>query len=109
MSRVSAFAIVLALVAMNTLHAQAPKLSPEHQKIQAFLGTWQYDIDTKASPFGPAGKTTGTDRIEPGPGGFSVVYHPELTGPAGKLWRMPDAEYRTREWTVCGPLCNADC
>ena len=78
-------AIVVVVLAMNAADAQTPKPTPEHGKIQAFLGTWQYDIDTKASPFGPAGKMTGTDRIEPGPGGFSVVYHPELTGPAGTI------------------------
>lgn len=93
MSHRAMVVIVATFVAVSAAGAQAPKVTGEHEKIRSFLGTWQYDIETKASPFGPAGKVTGTDRVEPGPGGFSVVYHPELTGPAGKITGLAVLSY----------------
>src|SRR5690349_6164094 len=62
--------VVVALCS-TVLEAQAPKPGPEHQKLQVFVGNWTYEGEVKATPFGPAGKVTGTDRVE-SLGGFFV-------------------------------------
>jgi hypothetical protein len=50
---------VLVLVAGVVLRAQAPKPYPELKKLQPFIGEWVSEGEDKATPLGPAGKTTG--------------------------------------------------
>ena len=65
--------------------AQPPKPGPEVQKLAYSLGTWKTEGEAKASPFGPAGKFSGTDTCEWFAGGFHLVCRGEGTGPTGKM------------------------
>jgi hypothetical protein len=58
MKRAALAVVVLALVAGVALRAQAPKPSPELKKLQPFVGDWVGEGEDKATPLGPAGRTT---------------------------------------------------
>jgi hypothetical protein len=66
----------LAGLIFASLMAQTPpsKPGPEHKRMDYYVGTWTVDAEVKASPFGPAGKTTGKQTVEWLPGGFFVVF-----------------------------------
>jgi len=51
---------------------EIPKPSPEHKKLDAFLGTWKVESEIKANGYVPAGKGVTTARVTLGPGGFSI-------------------------------------
>lgn len=74
-----AFAILFSLTCVGALHAQAPsgppKPGPEHQKLAYFAGKWASEGDTKASPFGPAGKFSFTEICQWFDGKFALVCH----------------------------------
>ena len=53
----------------------APKPGPELKKLEYFVGNWSEEGDMKAGPMGPAGKFTGTDKIEWMEGGFFLIGH----------------------------------
>ena len=80
------FALALALAgagpALAQGPAQTPKPTPDHKKLEYYIGKWTLESDVKASPFGPAGKNTGTEEVELGPGGFFVIFHDDIKGPA---------------------------
>jgi len=84
-----AFASVLVLGFAAAATAQAPagppKPGPEHKKLDYFVGKWTMEGDAKTSPFGPAGKITGTDNCEWFAGGFHVVCRTDGKGPAGDM------------------------
>src|SRR6058998_1171239 len=61
--------------------AQAP---PEVQRLAYYLGTWRGEGETKAGPFGPAGKLSSTMTCEWFAGGFHLVCRGEERGPTGK-------------------------
>jgi len=61
-----------------------PKPAPELKNLDYFTGTWHLSGDMKASPFGPAGKFTGTEHNEWMEGGFFLVSRSEESMPAGK-------------------------
>ncbi len=50
---------VLTMACVISLAAQAPKPYPEMKKLQPFIGDWITESDAKATPLGPAGKTSG--------------------------------------------------
>ena len=81
--RNAAFAISILLVltfagaVLGQAPAGPPKPGPEHQKLAYFAGTWVSEGDTKANPFGPAGKFTYTQKCEWFAGNFAVVCHSE--------------------------------
>ncbi len=62
---------------------QAPKPTADHQKMNYFVGTWSMTGEMKPSPFGPGGKTSGTETCEWFDGGFSVVCRSQGTTPMG--------------------------
>ena len=65
--------IIATAVAAQT-PAQAPKPSPEHQRLEVFLGKWTQVGEAQASPYGPAAKLTSTDTYEWMPGGFFMLH-----------------------------------
>ncbi|HYR84121.1 MAG TPA: DUF1579 family protein [Terriglobia bacterium] len=91
MNRLSRLMFVLALALAGAGPApaqappQAPKPSPDHKKLEYYVGRWTLESDVKASPFGPAGKNTGTEEVELGPGGFFAVFRDDVKGPAGPM------------------------
>ncbi len=65
-------------------HAQQmTQPAPEIKKLDYFIGTWKTDADMKATPVSPAGKVTGTDRIEWMEGKFFVLVHTNFGGSMG--------------------------
>jgi len=88
--------IVLLALAIPSLafgQAQPPKPGPEVQKLAYFLGTWKGEGEIKASPFGPAGKFSGTESCEWFAGGFHVVCRIESTGPEGRMTELEILAY----------------
>ena len=69
-------------LALSQTPTQPPKPGPEHKKLGYWVGTWSIESDTKASPLGPAGKATGTDRVE-SLGGFFLVFNSDSKSPSG--------------------------
>src|SRR5215471_5153949 len=61
-----------------------PQPGPEVKKLDYFTGTWHLSGEAKASPFGPAGKFTGTDNNQWMPGGFFLVSHNAASMQSGK-------------------------
>ncbi len=85
--RVFAVTLVLTLASALLVMAQAPpapKPTSEHKRLGYFVGTWTFEGEAKASPFGPAGKFSGTERDEWFSGGFFVVSHEDFKDPSGK-------------------------
>jgi Protein of unknown function (DUF1579) len=76
MSTRSSVAAMLICGFTSLLLAQAPppppKPSPEHKKLEYFVGKWTVESEIKANKFVPAGKTVGTETATLGPGGFYV-------------------------------------
>jgi len=99
MKRTVTFAcIVLALVGGRLL-AQAPpmpKPAPEHQRLNYFVGEWKNEGNMKASPWGPAGKFTGTDHNTT-LGDFFLVMHSDSTGPMGAMKEVAVLGYDPKE------------
>jgi uncharacterized protein DUF1579 len=65
------------LIATATLSAQsaAPaKPGPEHQRLAAFVGTWNSEGEAQQSPYGPAGKLSAVETYEWLPGGFFLSH-----------------------------------
>ncbi len=81
-----------------------PKPGPEVQKLQYFVGQWKFDGDNKESPFGPAGKFSGTETCEWFAGGFQVICRGETTAPTGKATTLSIVAYdqETKEYTYYG-------
>jgi hypothetical protein len=85
--RVFITSVVAAAVFSGTVMAQPPARKPgaEQKRIGRFVGQWKYEGEAKASPMGPAGKSTGTETCEWFAGGFHVVCNSKGTGPMGAV------------------------
>lgn len=57
---------------------QAPTPSPEHHRLDVFVGTWHSEGETIASTETPAVAISGTDTYEWLPGGFFLVHHVDV-------------------------------
>jgi hypothetical protein len=93
-----AFALVLGAV----FEAQTPqptKPSAEHQKLQMLTGNWTFQGEAAASPFGPAGKVTGSDQTRAILGGFAIQRQVKEKGPAGELEQSMVIGYDTAKKT----------
>jgi len=62
----------------------APVPSPEVQRLGYYVGTWEGHGETKAGPFGEAGKLSSKMTCNWFAGGHQVVCQGEETGPSGK-------------------------
>jgi hypothetical protein len=78
----------LLVLVSGTLLAQtpAPKPGPEEAKLAAFVGKWTSEGHAEASPWGSAGRMTGSSAYELLPGGFFVMSRSEA--------RQGDTEYK---------------
>lgn len=98
MKRLVIVTLLVFVVALPVLLAQEmPKPGPEHKRLGYFIGTWNSVADMKPSPFGPAGRITGTDRVEWLPGGFFAVLHSEVTTPMGPMSGLSVFSYSAEE------------
>ncbi len=93
-------------------YAQASRHGPEHKNLEYWLGTWTLASDVKASPFGPAGKMTGIDIVELGPGGFFLVFRNDSKTPAGNLKRIGimgyDVQAKSYTWNGFDSMGTAE-
>jgi hypothetical protein len=63
--------------------SQTSEVSSAEKRLLYFVGTWTITGEMNASPFGPAGKLTGTHRNEWVPGDHSLVSHWDEQRPSG--------------------------
>lgn len=63
--------------------ATGQKASPEVQQLAYYIGSWEGHGDTKAGPFGAAGKLSSHMNCNWFTGGFQVLCEGEETGPSG--------------------------
>ena len=84
--------------------AQEPAPGPEIQKMAYYLGTWTGEGESKAGPFGPAGKLSSTTTCEWFAGGFHLVCRGEENGPTGKRTFLNIRAYdeKTKAYTEYG-------
>jgi hypothetical protein len=75
--------VVLVFAVFAWAQTPAPKPGPEHNKVGVFVGHWTYEVEYKASPFGPAGKATGTYDAQMILGGFFIQGHWVEKGASG--------------------------
>jgi hypothetical protein len=74
-----------------------PQPGPEHKRLAYFEGKWTSEGEMKESPFGPAGKVTGTDVCEWFPGGFFLKCAGEGKGPMGEMKSLGLLGYSTED------------
>ena len=91
--------ILLAISAIAAWAQQPPpmpKPGPEQQRLHYFVGDWRTEADMKASPFGPGGKFTSTDRATM-LGDFFVVTQSDGRGPMGPMRAVSTMAYDPKE------------
>lgn len=64
--------------------AQPSGPSPEHKRLEAFVGTWRTEGEIRASSSGPAARFHATDVYEWLPGGFFLVHRWDAHMPDGE-------------------------
>jgi hypothetical protein len=82
------FNLLMFLICVTVLSGQAPqapKPGPEHQKLGAFVGNWNFTGEMKPGPMGPGGKMTGSDRVQWIAGNFAIERGFEGKGPMGTI------------------------
>jgi hypothetical protein len=62
-----------------------PKPGAEQKNLARFAGTWKMEGNMEASPLGPAGKMTGTERCTVFEGGWHLVCDSSGSGPMGNI------------------------
>jgi hypothetical protein len=74
------------LVAVVGLRAQTPKPYPELRKLEPFIGDWVNEGEDKATPLGPAGKTSGKANGKWILNGFYLQWEYSYTNVAGQTF-----------------------
>ena len=73
-------------------HVQAAdpptKPGPEQKKMEMGVGKWKIEGVVGESPFGPAGKVTGSEEDRMILGGFFLESRGQVTGPDGEMSRL---------------------
>jgi hypothetical protein len=64
--------LLLSCVGTVCFAAEQSKPTPEHKKLEVWLGDWNYSGEGKESPFGPAGKFEGSESAKLVLNGFFV-------------------------------------
>ena len=63
----------------------APKPGAEQKALERFVGTWKLEGTMEASPMGPGGKFSGTERCRMYEGGWHLVCDTTGKGPMGDM------------------------
>jgi Protein of unknown function (DUF1579) len=99
-TRFVVLATVLGFVAAAAAQTpQPPKPGAEHKRIDYFVGKWNFSGEAKASPMGPAGKTSGTEECSWFAGNFFLVCNSSMTGPLGAVKGQSIMSYDPAEKT----------
>lgn len=75
--------IVLLSTMQAVVFAQGAQPTPEHKRLEYFVGTWTLAGTAKDSPMGPGGPVTLKQTCELMDGGFAVVCRAEGKNPMG--------------------------
>ena len=67
--------LIVISVAFAGQSPTTPRPSQEQQKLAVFLGKWNMEGQTQASPYGPAGKVTSVETFAWLPGNFFMEHH----------------------------------
>lgn len=80
-------AVVMAALCTAGISAQAPAPKPgaEQKALARFAGTWKIEGNLEASPMGPAGKMSGSEKCTMFEGGWHLVCDSTGTGPMGTM------------------------
>ena len=81
---VSALSLLFVTVAAQAV-AQAPQPSADVKKLEAWVGTWRYEGDAKATPLGPASKFSGTQTGRMVGNGYALEWKGEEKGVFGNV------------------------
>lgn len=99
MKRFATPALALCALTTSLLAQETMKPGPEHARIGYFVGTWQLEGETAASPMGPGQRITGTETCEWFAGGFQLICQGDVSGPrgagkSGSVWTYDPAQRR---------------
>jgi len=104
--------LILATSALAQM--EMPKPGPEVKKLDMFVGSWTLDGDMKATPMGPGGKMTETEKCEWMEGGFFVLCHADFKGSMGSGsgitvmgYSTEDKIYTYREFNSWGEFTDS--
>jgi hypothetical protein len=108
-------AAVLLLTVFSAAQMEMPKPGPEHKKLDIFAGTWTLEGDMKASPMGPGGKMSESEKCEWMEGGFFLVCHTDFksaamgngVGLSIMGYDTEDKNYTYREFNSWGEFDNS--
>ncbi|HLG13827.1 MAG TPA: DUF1579 family protein [Blastocatellia bacterium] len=91
------FGVVLMMAGVARAQApQMPKPGPEMKRLAYFVGTWNSEMELKASPLGPAGKITAVERYQMSYGGFFLLAHSTFKTPMGTVKELAVFGYDTQ-------------
>lgn len=95
----TAFGVVVMLMAAALAAAEeppVPQLTPEHEALAAWVGSWAGEGELKPGPFGPGGKVTWTEECSFFEGShFHVVCRSDGSGPMGEMKGLGIIGYST--------------
>ncbi len=94
--RITPFLLLAVATALAQAPPEQPKPGPEVRRLRYFVGDWRSEGELKTSPFGPAGKFTGTDHNVM-LGDFFVVLHSDARGPMGPMKEIAVMGYDPEE------------
>jgi hypothetical protein len=102
------------ILAATAAAQEMPKPSPEHKKLDMFVGSWTMEGDMKPGVMGPGGKTTENEKCEWMEGGFFVVCHTDYkttmgdgSGMSIMGYSADDKTYTYREFNSWGEFVDA--
>jgi hypothetical protein len=75
--------LTIAMVSKTQPLSDAPRPTPQHQRLGYFVGKWHSEGEVKPGAFGPGGKYTETEDSQWMPGGFFVAIHLDQETPMG--------------------------
>ena len=76
---------VVASAGAASAQMPAPKPGAEQKALERFVGTWKLEGTMEASPMGPGGKFSGTERCRMYEGGWHLVCDTTGKGPMGDM------------------------
>ncbi len=86
--RILPFTLAIALASTAHIAAQAPTPDAALKELQSLVGSWTFELNVKASAFGPAAKITGIEHFQWLPGAFFLRMERQATGPAGPFTNL---------------------
>jgi hypothetical protein len=108
--RIGILSSLLAVCFVIAAQGQTPasKPDPALQRLRGWLGHWTYQIETQATPMGPAGKSSGEADFRMVLGGFFMEVHYREKGSAGNSELIEFVGYDAASNTFFNPYFGSD-